>query len=73
MNDCSYKVPAASANYIRRNKDNGVSTIRQSKVCLSLIDNKRFWVNINESYGYGHPETYKHGYRDSHVLAGDGS
>ena len=73
LNDASYTIPSVTANYIRRNRDNGVSTIKQKKVCLSLIDNKRFWVNINKSYGFGHPETYKHGYKDSHVIAAEGA
>merc|ERR1712240_67665 len=72
--NADYSIPAVSANYIRRNKDEcGVSTIRQSKTCLSLIDNKRFWVSLNHSYAFGHPETYKLGYEDRHIVAGSGS
>ena len=73
LNDAEYTIPKVSANYIRRNKDCGVSTIRETKTCLSLIDNKRFWSSLNQSYGFGHPETYKLGYKDSHIVAGSGS
>ena len=74
LHDADYAIPAVSANYIRRNREGcGVSTVRQSKTCLSLVDNKRFWTSLNHSYAYGHPETYKLGYKDSHIVAGSGS
>merc|ERR1712240_192995 len=74
LHNADYSIPAVSANYIRRNKDKcGVSTIRQSKICLSLIDNKRWWVSLNQSYAFGHPETYKLGYKDGDIVAGSGS
>ena len=40
---------------------------------MSLLDNKRFWVSLNQSYAFGHPETYKHGYKDRDIVAGSGS
>ena len=74
LHNADYSIPSVSANYIRRNKDEcGVSTIRQSKTCLSLIDNKRYWVSLNQSYAFGHPETYKLGYKDGDIVAASGS
>ena len=40
---------------------------------MSLINNKRFWASLNHSYAFGHPETYKLGYKDRHIVAGSGS
>ena len=74
LHNANYPIPSVSANYIRRNRDEcGISTIRQSKTCLSLIDNKRFWVSLNHSYAFGHPETYKLGYKDDDIVAASGS
>merc|ERR1711999_27814 len=74
LHNADYPIPSVSANYIRRNREAcGISTIRQSKTCLSLLDNKRFWVSVNQSYGFGHPETYDLGYKDTDIVAGSGS
>ena len=40
---------------------------------MSLIDNKRYWVSLNQSYAFGHPETYKLGYKDDDIVAASGS
>ena len=72
LEDSAYTPPQITANHIRRGKICGVNTIRERKTCLSLVENKRFWVNQNLSFGYGHPETYNHGYRDSHIVPGGG-
>jgi len=74
LHNADYPIPSVSANYIRRNRDEcGISTIRQSKTCLSLLDNKRFWVSVNHSYAFGHPETYNLGYKDTDIVAASGS
>ena len=67
-----YQIPQVTSNHIRRGQICGVNTVRERKTCLSLLENKRYWVSQNVSYGYGHPETYKHGYKDSHIVAGNG-
>ena len=57
------------SNHFRFNAKLGcMTTVRQGKVPLSLYDNKRFWVSYNKSYGYGHPETIKNGYRVGDIL-----
>merc|ERR1711954_418025 len=75
LRNANYPIPSVTANYIRRNgaSECGISTIRQSKTCLSLLDNKRFWVSVNHSYAFGHPETYNLGYKDTDIVAGSGS
>ena len=35
-------------------------TIKLSKTVLSAYENKRFWRNAYESYGYGHPDIQKY-------------
>jgi len=75
LHNANYPIPSVTANYIRRNgaSECGISTIRQTKTCLSLLDNKRFWVSVNQSYGFGHPKTYDLGYKDTDIVAGSGS
>ena len=73
LEDDEYTVPAAVSNQIRRDAHSGINTIRESKVCLSLLDFKRYWVSKNVSYAYGHPITYQLGYRDNHIVPAGGT
>ena len=62
-----------SSNHIRYNKKvKSMVTISQSRTPLSLFDNKRFWINFNFSVAYGHPLSYKHGFKDGDILTSRG-
>ena len=37
-----------------QSSDHVVHTIQQKKWALSVVDNKRAWINKNESFPYGH-------------------
>ena len=72
LEDREYQIPQAVSNHIRRDPETGVNTVRVSKTCLSILDNKRFWINDQESYGYAHPKTYEMGYKNGNIIAADG-
>ena len=58
INTCSFRFnPKISA----------MSTLRTSKVPLSLRDDKRFWVNKDVSVAYGHEVSFEHGFNGSHI------
>ena len=68
-----YKPPLATSNHIRRDRITGVNTIRVIKNCLSLIDNKHYWVDFNTSYAYGNPEIKKLSYKNGDIIASSGA
>ena len=65
--------PRARANLIRRDKESGVNTIHVVKSCLSLIDNKRWWLSKFESLGYGHPDIPKNIHLCTDIVADRGA
>ena len=38
----------------RYKKEKGIYTVEETKMGLSIFDNKRFYINPFESYGYDH-------------------
>ena len=48
-------------------KISAMSTLRTSKIPLSLRDDKRFWVNKDVSVAYGHEVSFEHGFNGSHI------
>ena len=68
-----YECPTFISTHFRFNKDAGtIATIKLSKKPISMIDNKRFWLDKDTSFAYGHPDIYKHGYLDHHIKASRG-
>ena len=67
LEDRDYLAPKTSTNHIRRDKNSQIHTVREIKSNLSILDNKRFWVDSYNSYGYGHPEIYRLGYNDTDI------
>ena len=65
--------PRARANFIRRDKESGVNTIHTVKSCLSLIDNKRWWLSKYKSLGYGHPDIPKNNHLCTDIVADRGA
>ena len=68
-----YEGPIAESNHIRRDRINGVNTVRVKKKCISLLDNKRYWVSDLKSYGYSHPDIFAMGYKLGDVISGSGT
>ena len=67
LEDRQYLPPKTISNHIRRGQNYGVNTVREQKTCLSILDNKRYWLSDYKSYAYGHPEIYKYGYTDNDI------
>ena len=66
--------PLARSNHIRRDKGSGIINTAMVKNCLSLIENKRYWLSWNESLGYNHPDIPKDGYyQPGDILAARGA
>ena len=64
-----FKAPLAKSNHIRRDICGGVNTVHVIKSCLSTIENKRWWLSINESRGYFHPDIPIHLYKPNDIIA----
>ena len=66
--------PLARSNHIRRDKGSGIINTAMVINCLSLIENKRYWLSLNESLGYNHPDIPKDGYyQPGDILAARGA
>ena len=63
--DCLYrhKLTRTQMNNLRF-KNRNMSVVRIDKLALSPFEDKRYYVCKNESYGYGHPETFFNGDSD---------
>ena len=67
-----HKVKVTS-NHIRYNKSVCcMVTEKDSKIPLSLFDNKRYWIDYNTSLGYGHPMSYSLGFKDGDIITTKG-
>ena len=61
--------PSAFSNHIRRQKGHGIHNLRVKRTCLSLIENKRWWLTKYESLAYGHPDIPKNQYKPDDILS----
>ena len=68
-----FQPPLARANLIRHDREIGVNTIHTVKSCLSLIENKRFWLSRYESLAYGHPDIPKNIHSCTDIVADRGA
>ena len=60
--------PPVRANSFIFNTDlSAMATRTSTKIPLSMREDKRFWLNKDESVAYGHKLSYEHGYRNGDV------
>ena len=67
------KCPSVESHHIAYNRTfRTMVTEKRSKIPLALYDNKRFWTDVNTSYGYNHPKSIEGGYKTGDILTTKG-